>query len=1481
MGVTVASSLAVGAPVYLKTLNRLSLDTAFDRASNHFLRMRTYVPFVPLQEASLDNTDAAFHNILESNLSDISGDVVRHLRTDALFLGTPVSPLPISRPPPESPRGYFQVLSGIESRIAVVEGRTASDRIEDGPGGPMLEGVVAARLAQFYRLAVGDVVVLARSIDQPERIHARVTGFIEPIDAADPYWPLGANLFRVGPRSDDAAYQIDRAAGPDAEAAQLLEDAEAQTQLGIFVSQDTLLQAVGQVLPSTFSTIDYYVGANRDALKNQDLEDTRGYITGFEGDLADYLPGASAFTGITDVLDAFEERSFFSSIPLLLLLAVMLLAVLYYLYMMVTYLVEARANDVASLRTRGTSLWHLFRVYSVEGLVLVAIPAVVAPFLVMGVVTIAGRLPYFDEFTAGGLLPVELTLTPFLVAWGAAALCLVMFVVPGVFGGRVALIAQKLRLARPPSLPLFQRYYLDVALMALGGLLFWEMQARGQLASGGLFDDVQVNEALLAAPVLLLAVVALLFMRFFPLLVRFIGGESPAFVHIWTSATLLSLAAIVMVREIRVEYNLAWLPQAAALAAFAAAYTAANAARRWPIRLPATGIEAALAGLFIWMERPSPDDLTFVPVILLAIVVPMQMAYWGFRSLAKAAPIGVSMTLLRMARNPLQYTWMMLLLVMLTGLGVLSTTVGATLGVSQEEQVFYDLAADIHVTRVAPPVQMGHREYKAHLTAIPEIEDAALAHRTLGEIGETVSRSLFPFLAIESEPFAEIAWFRDDFSDRPLTGLMTSLRTSIAPIPMTIPEEAVGVGVWVRPERPYPAIFVMMSLEDSNGIIETLNLGAIAQEEWQIMSTGLPQEMQPPINILSFQIFEFVHGPSGTPGSVMIDNLFAAMPDGDPIVIEDFEGQIDWSPFKVSLSSSDSVAYAAHTPETIFPGQQAPGRQALLYRFSKDTDFGMRGIHRLSEDGRIPVIVNDLFADSTGVRVGDSFVVTITSRRFPVIVRHIVDYFPTLAPEGVGFMIGEMDTFLRYINMIGPGLRFTPNEIFASTVPDGQDRAISGIQRMDITLDQIESAEQRLAAARVDPLVIAGWKLMVLISVGLIVLLSGIGYAVYLLMFTTRSRSEMGTLQTIGLTRGQLIGLLGFEHVAIVLIGLALGSWAGFQMSRIMISTLAVTDTGDPVLPPFVLDTQWTFMAPCLCRPRGTDSPSAARCLSDGKPDETERSIENGGLTGGSWTRGPCPNPRPAPRIHAHEHPLPSQTAPADMAARRAPQSRPLAPARSRSRRRSARHLNDGWHSHILRRPQGPCSPIHPGRPARIGRQRHTGYRERSHDARTVPVGLLDTGQPDETARGMDSKQGNTRRQIGDVRPNYPRRARQPGVPLGQRRACELRIYHRPGDRRCHSTGGQNAAGHATERPRRTPRPRGPGARGPGRDIRLHHRRPRHRSSRRRELDPPCRGNYQRAVRPGRRCPRDAGPGRESAASRDQGQLPPLAALPP
>ena len=85
---------------------------------------------------------------------------------------------------------------------------------------------------------------------------------------------------------------------------------------------------------------------------------------------------------------------------------------------------------------------------------------------------------YFEDITLGRFLPVSLEWTPFLVSLAAGALCLAIYVAPGVIGARAGLIVQKMRAARPPSEPFFHRYYIDIGLMVIGGLIFWELFSR-------------------------------------------------------------------------------------------------------------------------------------------------------------------------------------------------------------------------------------------------------------------------------------------------------------------------------------------------------------------------------------------------------------------------------------------------------------------------------------------------------------------------------------------------------------------------------------------------------------------------------------------------------------------------------------------------------------------------------------------------------------------------------------------------------------------------------------------------------------------------------------------------------------------------------------------------------------------------------------------------------------------------------------------
>ena len=103
---------------------------------------------------------------------------------------------------------------------------------------------------------------------------------------------------------------------------------------------------------------------------------------------------------------------------------------------------------------------------------------------------------------------------------------------------------------------------------------------------------------------------------------------------------------------------------------------------------------------------------------------------------------------------------------------------------------------------------------------------------------------------------------------------------------------------------------------------------------------------------------------------------------------------------------------------------------------------------------------------------------------------------------------------------------------------------------------------------------------MVVIAVFVVIFTGALGYSTYLLSFSGRTRVQMASLRTLGLSKIQVAGLLYLENIVIFAIGIGLGTWAGFQMSRLMVDSVAVTESGSKVMPVFQIVTNWQIMSP-------------------------------------------------------------------------------------------------------------------------------------------------------------------------------------------------------------------------------------------------------------------------------------------------------------
>jgi predicted lysophospholipase L1 biosynthesis ABC-type transport system permease subunit len=172
-----------------------------------------------------------------------------------------------------------------------------------------------------------------------------------------------------------------------------------------------------------------------------------------------------------------------------------------------------------------------------------------------------------------------------------------------------------------------------------------------------------------------------------------------------------------------------------------------------------------------------------------------------------------------------------------------------------------------------------------------------------------------------------------------------------------------------------------------------------------------------------------------------------------------------------------------------------------------------------------------------------------------------------------------METLIAHINMLSIDSQTIPNEMYVSQAPAAGDAVRNIVVRM-VGQGGVSDKEMQMEELRLDPLITAGWQAMVLLAAIVIIFTAGLGYVTYLLAFAERSRSEMGFLQSLGLSRSQMTSMITMEHLVIVVIGLTLGTVTGWVMSELMVSSVAVTQDGLEVIPPFILQTDLSFLLP-------------------------------------------------------------------------------------------------------------------------------------------------------------------------------------------------------------------------------------------------------------------------------------------------------------
>ncbi len=505
IGVILAVALMSSTVIYRGALRQLGLQTDLSRVSDQDLDVRVLNSAHGLARGLADESFATIDRRLRIPRDYISETV--HSLTSATFFMTELGEIP----PEQDPRDRARVLyfEGVDEKVELAAGRWPA---EDGAAGPDEPPVIEVAIGQRAAAAGNFELGTRRAIhpswqDDTAPIVIEVVGIVTPIDYTDRYWGVRRDHFLVPEQQTDA--------------------------FSFFAPRATLIDTMAGYLPTLRARLEVLAMIDRQAFSSDMAAEAALRFRGAFEAITKEIDRTRVETEIVKTLDAYETKEFFSSIPLLVLTLQIVGIVLFYLVLVSTMVVERQSAEVALLKSRGAGLWHIMTISALEGLLLVALALGVGPLVAQEAIALLGFAPAFDGLTGGARLTVELTGETYIWAAGGALLAFIALLWPAWRSNRATVVHYVRSTSRPQDKPAFQRYYLDLVVVAVGALLFFQLQDSGSLVTEDLFGGLEQDPLLLIAPAVFVVTVAVLFLRLFPALLsgfawvaRQIGGAS-------------------------------------------------------------------------------------------------------------------------------------------------------------------------------------------------------------------------------------------------------------------------------------------------------------------------------------------------------------------------------------------------------------------------------------------------------------------------------------------------------------------------------------------------------------------------------------------------------------------------------------------------------------------------------------------------------------------------------------------------------------------------------------------------------------------------------------------------------------------------------------------------------------------------------------------------------------------------------------------
>ena len=514
--VSAVTLMAVGAG-YSRVLAEGGLRHTLASTSPRVLNVHLITQNRPIGAADYTQLRSAVEGIAESRL----GYMIRSMGRYGIVQGSiRLRTVPSDGPPSlDAPIGRPFFLTGFQEHSSLVAGRWPVGTPVISDDGISIEAVLGRVSARQMGISVGSQVDLYPFInDESQRISVTITGTADPNDPSEEYWMNGPSSYFV--TRDDG--------GP--------------ILLPIYVTEETFFDGVAAKYPSMVGDFTWFLFLDTTVLKSSLVGPTQDAIKRLETDVNRQFPRSLVLTGLKPALKEYRQALTLARVPIFVFISLVVLVVIYFLIMVMGMLARSQTDESGILRSRGASILQVSGILAVSEGIIVLASMIMGPFLALLIVRFL-LAPTVNPVGGTGSIPVVLSSDMFLMGAIGGVLSLIVLLASSFTRARLGIVESLRSRARPPTLPLLQRYYIDILALFVLGFLLWEIRGREgfltrDLASG----EVKIDFLLLFGPAVVLVVVAVVVLRVLPLVVRLMSWSADRLAPAWVSFPLARFA---------------------------------------------------------------------------------------------------------------------------------------------------------------------------------------------------------------------------------------------------------------------------------------------------------------------------------------------------------------------------------------------------------------------------------------------------------------------------------------------------------------------------------------------------------------------------------------------------------------------------------------------------------------------------------------------------------------------------------------------------------------------------------------------------------------------------------------------------------------------------------------------------------------------------------------------------------------------------